>query len=132
MKTRRQIDDYKDYMFRNRDILGYEKVSEMEKNFIEMVKQYKYNNFNDTKTIRRWRNWYSSVKDELHKKKIPQSEYEILQYHLETFRVKDAEFAVQKLENWINRMKTNGYIITDDISTQINNTIEKYGYTFKG
>lgn len=131
MNRKQQIDDFKDYMFQNRNVLGNEKVSEMEKEFIEMVKQYKAESPNDFKNIRRWRNWYKSVKDELHKKRIPQSEIEILQYHLETFRVKDTEYAVQRLENWINRMTANGYNLNEEIMTQINNTLNRYGYSFK-
>ena len=132
MNRKQQIDDFKDYMFQNRNVLGNEKVNEMEKEFIEMVKQYKTENPNDFKNIRRWRNWYKSVKDDLHKKKVPQEELAVLQYHLETFRVKDSEYAVQRLQNWIDRMASGGYSLNERIIERINNTLNRYGYSFKG
>lgn len=131
MRTRKEIDDFKDNMFQNRDALGFEKVTEMEREFIKMVNTYKNENPNDSKSIRRWRKWYKSVKDRLHTKKIPQYELDTLKYHLETFRVKDVEYSIQRLQNWIDRMTASGYKFNDEVVLQINSTIDRYGYTFQ-
>lgn len=129
--TKKEIDTLKDYMSSHREQLSEEQLTSMENEFIEKVKNYKYLYPHHTKTLNRWRNWYRLVREDLHKKRIPQSEIEILQYHLETFRVKDTEYAVQKLENWINRMTASGYNLNEEIVTQINNTLNRYGYSFK-
>lgn len=128
--TEKEIDAYKNELLRDKENLTSETISEGIKTFIEMVKEYKMQHPTHTRCVERWRNWYKSVKDDLHKKKVPQEELAVLQYHLETFRVKDTEYAVQRLQNWIDRMASGGYSLNERIIEHINNTLNRYGYSF--
>lgn len=129
--TKKDIDTLKDYMSSHREQLSDEELTQMENEFIEKVKTYKYLYPHHTKTLTRWRNWYRMVKNDLHKKYIPQEELGILQYHLETFRMKDSDYAIGKLQNWIDRMTASGYKFNDEVVLQINSTIDRFGYTFQ-
>lgn len=128
--TEKEIDDFKNELSRNKEKLTTESISDGIKTFIEMVNTYKVEHPTHTKCVERWRKWYKTVKENIYRKNIPQEELAVLQYHLETFRVKDAEYAVQRLQNWINRMASGGYTLDERIVEHINDTIGRYGYKF--
>lgn len=66
MISSKQIDDFKNEMSKHRYDVGSAKLEKMEKEFIQMVKLYSKENPTDTKNLKRWRNWYAAVRDDLH------------------------------------------------------------------
>lgn len=128
--TEKDIDTLKDYMSSHREQLSEIQLTEMENEFIEKVNIYKQLYPHHTKTLNRWRNWYRLVRNDLHKKNIPKNEIELLNYHLETFKVESTDIAVKRLQNWINRITVN-YTLDDKIIERINIVLNKYGYEYK-
>lgn len=128
--TAEEIDRLKNYISSHRRELDEKEISRLKDEFIEKIRLYVQLYPNDTRTVERWRKWYSIVKEDLFLKKLPKKEIEILRYHLETFRVSDFNTAMRRLVNWIGRVSIN-YAIDGKTIKRINAVIGKYGYDFK-